>query len=78
MTAEALYVVIVRDRVDERLAGHGCRSYASPPQPREHALALVGVLLAGAARPANGACEWTRPIAGGQRTITLAPARHVG
>jgi len=78
MTAQPLYVVHVHERVDARLAGHHGRSYTSPAQPQDEALVLAGLLLGNATRPANGATQWTRPIAGGQRTITLAPARHIG
>jgi hypothetical protein len=73
---EPLYVVRVHDRVDAEIAGHRGASYASPPQPRDDALALIA-LLVGATTAANGAAVWTRAIAGGQRTITLAPAANV-
>jgi hypothetical protein len=75
MTAEALYVVCVHDAINGELAGHcGC-VYHSPPQPHADALALVGLLLGSrvGAVPAAPA-KWTRSVAGGRRTITLAAA----
>lgn len=72
--AERLYVVRVRDRVDERIVGHPGGAYASPPQSHDSALTLVALLLGGGERPASDAGAWTRAIPGGQRTITLAPA----
>ena len=68
------YVVRVRDRIDESVAGRTGVVYCSPELPRDAALALVE-LLAGAQASANGASEWTFAVAGGRRTITLAPAR---
>ncbi len=78
MTAEGLYVVVVDERVDERIAGRRGCVYASPPQSSDAALELVGLLLGAAAQPANGGGRWTRPVPGGQRTITLAPAADGG
>ena len=49
-------------------------SYESPPQPREDALNLVGLLLGRIEQPQSSELRWTCPIAGGQRTVTLAPA----
>lgn len=70
---EPLYVVSVRDRVEERIVGHPGGAYASPPQSHDSALTLVALLLGGE-RPASDAGAWTRAVPGGQRTITLAPA----
>ena len=68
-------IVQVRDTINHDLAGHrGCR-YTSPPQPVADALALVALLLDRPATPAeHGQRTWTRPVAGGRRTITLLPA----
>jgi len=74
LAAESLYVVRVQDRIDGRIAGHDGCAYASPPAPRDSALALVGLLLGGDPRAVNGGGAWMRAVPGGQRTITLAPA----
>jgi hypothetical protein len=73
-SAEALYVVRVHDHVDARIAGHDGCAYASPPAPRDSAMALVGLLLGGDPRAVNGGGAWTRAVPGGRRTITLVPA----
>jgi hypothetical protein len=72
----ALYVVRVLESVDERIAGHGGRAYASPAQPLEDALALAGLLLDGAVAAADNGEPFTRrvAIAGGRRTLTLERA----
>jgi hypothetical protein len=67
------WVVRVRDVVNAELAEHPGADYVSPPQAREHALALVALLLGGAPPP-NGAVTWTHAVAGGRRTISLTPA----
>jgi len=67
------YVVHVRDRLDERIAGHPGARYSSPPLPRDDALALLALLLGGGARPADSG-SWARAVPAGRRTITLAPA----
>jgi hypothetical protein len=72
--AASLYVVRVHDCVDRRIAGHDGCAYASPPVPRDSALALVGLLLGADPPPVNGDGTWTRAVPGGRRTITLAPA----
>ena len=69
-----LVVVHVRDAINPTLAGRGDASYLSPPQPREDALNLVRLLLGRSAAPNADQPRWTCPIAGGQRTVTLAPA----
>lgn len=71
--AERLYVVRVRDRVEQRIVGHPGAAYASPPQSHDSALTLVALLLGGE-RPASDAGAWTRAVPGGQRTITLVEA----
>ena len=74
-TTDGLVVVHVRDQVNVTLAGHDGREYTSPPHRHADALALVALLLGRPAQPdANGgACSWSCPLAGGQRTITLGP-----
>lgn len=78
-TAEsAHYVVRVEDHVAHPLAGHdGCR-YVSPPQTRSHAIALVEVLMGCPLRAIDEHGPWRSAIAGGQRTISLQPARPDG
>jgi len=73
-----LFVVHVRDRTNSALAGHDGREYASPPQPAADALALVALLLGCPAQVTDGGSSWGSAIAGGQRTITLAPAPTAG
>lgn len=71
-----LYVVAVRERIHADLAGHGCRDYTSPPQPRHQALALAQLLLGATTPPSTpeGTGRWTRAVAGGQRTVTVMPS----
>jgi hypothetical protein len=72
---DRLFVVHVRDDINATLAGHGGREYASPPQPRHSALALVALLLGSpTSDPTASETTWTRSLAGGRRTVTLAPA----
>jgi hypothetical protein len=65
--------VSVTDEINDTLAGHdGCR-YISPPQPLRHARTLAGLLLG---QPDldiedDPVVVWRRPIAGGQRTVTI-------
>jgi hypothetical protein len=76
MTAatNGLVVVHVRDQVNSTLAGHNGREYTSPPHERVDALTLVALLLGRPAQPdADKQNRWSCPLAGGQRTITLAP-----
>jgi hypothetical protein len=68
-----LVVVHVTDAISTALAGHEGVEYSSPPLPHEDAIALVRVLV-GDDSPADGHRSWRCPIAGGQRTVTLAPA----
>jgi hypothetical protein len=65
-------IVRVRDQVDERLTGQPGREYESPPQTREEAIALAELLLE---RPLTNEAEerWSRPLAGGRRTVSLDP-----
>lgn len=72
---QRLYVVEVNDRCLEPLAGHNGCSYASPPQPRAQAIALVQALLGCPFAQMNcNARSWHRAIAGGRRTIHLHAA----
>jgi hypothetical protein len=66
-------VVHVTDAISTALAGHEGVEYSSPPLPQEDAIALVRVLV-GDDSPTVGHRRWRCPIAGGQRTVTLAPA----
>jgi hypothetical protein len=68
-----LVVVHVTDAISTALAGHDGVQYSSPPLPQEDAIALVRVLV-GDDSPTVGHRSWRCPIAGGQRTVTLAPA----
>jgi hypothetical protein len=68
-----LVVVHVTDAISTALAGHDGVEYSSPPLPPSEALALVRVLV-GDDSPTVGHRSWRCPIAGGQRTVTLAPA----
>jgi hypothetical protein len=74
MTSGAPYVVHVADEIDERIAGHPGCAYASPPQDLGDAVALVRLLLGGPVDGPQGRQRWTRPIAGGRRTVTLERA----
>ena len=71
---QELVVVHVMDAINPTLAGRGDASYQSPPQPREDALSLVGLLLGRTEVPHTEQPRWTCPIAGGRRTVTLQPA----
>lgn len=68
--AEPRYRLTVHDRLNTRLVGRRSISYTSPPQPYDEAVILAGILLD---RPEglSGAGPWFRPIAGGQRSVTL-------
>jgi len=68
-----LVVVHVTDAISTALAGHEGVEYSSPPLPHEDAIALVRVLV-GDDSLTVGHRSWRCPIAGGQRTVTLAPA----
>ncbi len=67
-------VVHARDEVNRALANHDGREYTSPPHERADALALVALLLARPVEPdEHEQTSLSRPLAGGQRTITLGP-----
>ncbi len=67
---DRLVVVRVEDTVESKLTGQTGGRYESPPQAPEQALALVRLLL-GRSSDLDGEREWTAPIAGGRRRITL-------
>jgi hypothetical protein len=73
LTLGPFVVVEVAVRFSPGLTGRTDRSYVSPPQPRERAL-LLAALLVDAAGPLDGDGPWQRAIAGGKRTVRLAPA----
>jgi hypothetical protein len=66
-----LVVVTVTDTTDIALTGRGGSTYESPPQPREQALTLVGLLLGRPASELGGQQTWSCPVAGGRRTISV-------
>lgn len=68
--ADPRYQLTVHDRINTRLVGRRSISYTSPAQPYDEAIVLAGILLD---RPEglSGAGPWFRPIAGGQRSVTL-------
>lgn len=70
MAHDKHYRLTVHDRINTRLVGRRSISYTSPPQPYDEAVVLAGILLD---RPEGlqGAGPWFRPIAGGQRTVSL-------
>lgn len=63
------YVIEVVDRQVPALVGSAGCAYTSPPQSLEDALRLVRILLGLPRLPVGE--RWCRPIAGGQRTVTL-------
>jgi hypothetical protein len=66
--APTLVVVIVEDRVDENLIGHGGCRYIAPPQPIAESRNLVRLVLGRAPAPADWG-PWRRAVAGGQRIV---------
>jgi hypothetical protein len=75
-TADDLVVVRVKDAVNSILSGRGDVSYQSPPLPPEEAMTLVRLLLGRGGAPRDDEVSWRCPIAGGQRTITIASLRE--
>jgi hypothetical protein len=83
---ERLVVVRVEDAIEPKLTARTGASYESPPQTREQAMTLVGLLLGFAGDPDCEDQHWVAPIAGGRRVVTLAeeprrgspPNRSVG
>jgi hypothetical protein len=74
--SEPRYRLTVQDHLNTRLVGRRSISYTSPPQPYDEAIILAGILLD---RPQglNGAGPWFRPIAGGQRTVSLEVVEEI-
>ena len=74
-TASAMtdYRVIVTDQLQPALAGHDGLSYQSPPQPREHALALARALI-GLEQLPDQHGPWRQARPGGTRTVRIEPA----
>jgi hypothetical protein len=68
--ADRFVVVRVEDANEPTLAGHPGGSYQSPPQSHEQGMALVRLLLGGAIDPECNR-QWTAPIPGGRRVVTL-------
>jgi hypothetical protein len=66
-----LVVVTVTDTIDMALTGRGGWTYESPPQSREQALSLVGLLLGRRACELDGQQRWSCPVAGGRRAISV-------
>ena len=60
----------MHDRLNTRLVGRRSISYTSPAQTYDEAIILAGILLD---RPEglSGAGPWFRPVAGGQRSVSL-------
>lgn len=71
-TTDELVVVHVKDAVNSILSGRGDVSYQSPPLPPGEAMTLVRLLLGRGGAPRDDEVSWRCPIAGGQRTITIA------
>ncbi|MFZ0381741.1 MAG: hypothetical protein WCD11_18355 [Solirubrobacteraceae bacterium] len=68
---ERLVVVRVEDTIEPALTEQTGGRYQSPPQTRDQAMALVRLLLGRAAADADGERQWTAPIAGGRRVVSL-------
>ena len=73
-TFDRLVVVRVEDTIEPTLTEQTGARYQSPPQPHEQAMALVQLVL-GRVPEADGAKQWTAPIAGGRRVVTLTEER---
>lgn len=67
---ERLVVVRVEDTTEPTLTEQTGGRYQSPPQTHEQATALVRLVL-GRSPDAERATQWTAPIAGGRRVVTL-------
>ena len=79
LTLGPLYIVVVDDRVNGPLTGRPARTYRSPPQSLEDARCLAALLLdRGGELEGDG--PWRRPLAGGQRhvSVVLAPPGRMG
>jgi hypothetical protein len=67
---ERLVVVRVEDTIEPTLTEQAGGRYQSPAQTHGQAMALVRLVL-GRVPEADGAKQWTAPIAGGRRVVTL-------
>jgi hypothetical protein len=67
---ERLVVVRVEDTVEPTLTDQTGGRYQSPPQTHEQAMALARLLL-GHPVDEDGEGQWTAPIAGGRRVVSL-------
>jgi hypothetical protein len=67
---EQFVVVRVEDTIEPALTEQMGGRYESPPQTREQAMALVRLLL-GRFVHEDGGHQWTAPIAGGRRVVTV-------
>lgn len=65
------YVVSVEDQLAAPLVGRNGASYTSPAQGRDHAVALIHLLLGCPPEHIDGDGPWQKAIAGGRRTIAL-------
>jgi hypothetical protein len=72
---ERLVVVRVEEAIEPQLTEQVGGSYESPPQTHENAMALVRLLL-GHAVDQDGERQWTAPIAGGRRVVSLTEERN--
>lgn len=68
---ERLVIVWVEDTIEPQLTEQTGGRYQSPPQTHEQAMALVRLLL-GHPVDQDGEREWTAPIAGGRRVVTVS------
>ncbi len=75
---DGFYVVHLVDDVDADAAGRGGCEYTSPPHAAVHARQLIRALLGGPAPSPEGEGPWSTPIAGGRRTVTMAPVELNG
>jgi hypothetical protein len=67
---ERLVVVRVEDAIEPTLTEQQGGRYQSPPQTHDQAMALVRLVL-GRVPDGDGARQWTAPIAGGRRVVTV-------
>ncbi len=73
LTLGPLYLVVVDDRVSGALTSRTERTYRSPPQQLADARCLAALLLdRGGELEGDG--PWRRPLAGGQRHVSIVPA----
>ena len=73
LTLGPLYLVVVDDRVSGPLTNRPARTYRSPPQSLEDARCLAALLLDRGGE-LDGDGPWRRPLAGGQRRVSIVAA----